>query len=336
MKLWRFGWISLCCVCSWTVCLVYGDGVESPSLPDPLPSRSPVLQSQNHGEDWLPVKGGIATEAQSSFLARLGGGILLATDNAGLFIDDPSQGQWRQIGQGLPGKKLSALEVFGNEIYVSVYGEGLYRSEDFGQNWQSMNAHVAKGRIQSILKTKEAIIIGADNDIFRWDEDSNQWTSQFSGVQVVSLDSLSDRVVAGTNSGVLLGDRRGNDWTWSHQEGALHSVAVLGETIFAMYILGDLFLSNDGGRTWENVEYAPRHRSYVYDVARVGDAFIMSNNYGVHRSRDGGRSWTLISQTEDRAFLDFLVVGESVYGGVRIWNEYRERSDSLFGPRFGE
>ena len=52
----------------------------------------------------------------------------------------------------------------------------------------------------------------------------------------------------------------------------------------------------------------------------------MSNNYGIHRSNDAGKTGENIYKTEELVFLDLIVFGNTIYGGTGGWGERRAKS----------
>lgn len=126
--------------------------------------------------------------------------------------------------------------------------------------------------------------------------------------------------------GVLLSVDEGEHWNWIHAEGAAHNTALINDKIVVMNISGDLFMSDDWGKSWYPGNYFPNAGSYVYETVKVDHYLVLSNNYGIHRSNDAGKTWENIYQTEELVFLDLIVFGNTIYGGTAEWDERREKS----------
>lgn len=285
--------------------------------------QKPLYTSINQGLTWQPLNNGLPPDVQVTFMEKLGEEIIMATDNLGVFISEENISKWKRVGQELPSPKINALHINDGDIYVGVFNKGIFSSPDQGQSWLSLNYNLPELKVGTILKNQEQLLAGTDIGVFKWLEASRKWEKTSESVQVISFQEWDGKLIAGTNKGLLFSDDHGNKWEWIHQEGAIHYTAVLNGTIFIMYISGDLFFSKDDGRTWSQGNYQPRLGSYVYEVAQIGEDFILSNNYGIHRSIDGGYNWNLIFKNEDMIFFDFLVKDGVVYGGTRRWKEYR-------------
>ena len=93
-----------------------------------------------------------------------------------------------------------------------------------------------------------------------------------------------------------------------------------------MNISGDLFMSADWGKSWHLGNYFPNAGSYVYETVKADQSFVLSNNYGIHRSGDAGKTWENIYKTEELVFLDLIVFGNTIYGGTGGWGERRAKS----------
>ncbi len=289
----------------------------------------PLFTSSDQGQSWHPVTFLTGRDWQVSFVKERDQNLFVATDNAGLWRVHPTAKTAESVGGNLPGPKITALEVTEQAIFVGVYQKGLYRSQSPAFRWQACNEGLADLRVQAILHTPTALWIGTDSGVFRAADPAQprDWKQIVSGDQVISLALAGSQIIAGTTSGVLSIDPQTNALTWQHQAGALHNVAVYDKTVFAMYISGELWVSPDSGSQWRLAHYGPSAGSYIYELTPSGDALVMSNNYGVHRSVDGGFQWQLVSAREDIGFFDFLTTPDgTLYGGVRTWRERRGRT----------
>lgn len=285
--------------------------------------RFPLYTSTDFGKTWKPVNTEIPKDANVSFIESFGEELAVATDNYGVFISKNNKTNWTAIGDNLPSKKINALHVVDNKIYVTVYGSGLYVTNDNGLNWESINYNLGDLGSQSILMNDGKLLAGTDDGIYELEKNTKTWTLIFPNVQVLSLFKKDNRLIAGTNQGTLLSTNNGQSWNWIHQEGAVHYTKLIDTTIVEMYIHNAIFISNNWGGNWIKTDYKPREGSYVYEVERVGNAFVMSNNYGVFQSFDDGQSWNFGLKTEKILFFELFAVDEVLYGGTRQGNEYR-------------
>lgn len=64
----------------------------------------------------------------------------------------------------------------------------------------------------------------------------------------------------------------------------------------------------------------------MHEAVGAGDRLITSNNYGIHRSDDGGKRWQHVYRTEELVFIDLVTMDGVIYGGTKEWREYRGKS----------
>ena len=114
----------------------------------------------NYGGDWINIGWDLPANIEASFLATLGDELVLATDNAGLFLSSNNKTRWRQIGRDLPGKKINALLVDGNTIYVGVYQKGVFKGDASDLLWESLNYNLTDLLVQSLAIYGNDLFVG--------------------------------------------------------------------------------------------------------------------------------------------------------------------------------
>ena len=301
------------------------DQTDTLGVEAPMEERAPLLMSIDFGETWTPIAKGLPSDTQVSFLALSGSEMVLASDNKGIFISQDNLSKWTSIGKDLPNSKINALYVSDQKIYVGIYQAGIYVTMDEGKSWQSLNHNLSNLNVQSILRYNQQLLVGTDFGLFMLANHANTWQATNLSTQVLSIYEYNDKLVAGTSQGTALSQDGGLSWEWIRQKGAVHYTQYINQRIVELALNGDVIYSDDWGENWNETQYQPRTGSYVYEIIQVGDYQIMSNNYGIHRSRDQGKSWAHIFETESMAFFDLIAIGNTIYGGTRAWDEYRKR-----------
>ena len=301
-------------------------------ISSPVPSsqinttvRNPLLLSKDYGQTWIDISQGLPAEIQVSFLEKKKDELVIATDNLGLFVSTDRRTKWKSINQGLPNKKINALHISEESIYVGVYRAGIFISQDNGGNWTSLNFDLPNLSVQAIWKAEDALFVGTDVGIFRLKNGKQKWEKLAISSQVLSIYGYDKKLILGTSQGTVCSHDQGESWEWIRKNGAVHYTHNIEDRIVELGLNGDLYFSDDWGKNWVTSNYEPRDWSYIYELVEVNGYYVMSNNYGIHRSKDQGKTWELIYSTESMAFFDFLVFGQEIYGGTRTWDEYRKR-----------
>lgn len=296
----------------------------SQSLPTSSPAAKSMFFSNDAGVTWQPWKSDLPDSLHVSFIEAFGERTVIATETDAMYISDASGDNWQHIGAKLPSHKINALSVSNFMIYAALYREGVYRSVDAGASWESLNDGLDNKRLMAVLKISDRLLVAGDDGIFVKMDGEDSWRQVFDGGQAVSLQYDDGVLVAGATTGVLISHDLGETWESIHRAGAIHNTAIFDSTVVAMYIDNGLFVSHDLGKTWITSTYSPRLSSYVYDVSFIDSTMIMSNNYGIHRSVDRGKTWRLTYPTEELLFFDFLIRQDKIFAGMRVRKEFRD------------
>ena len=295
------------------------------ALARPAFHRHAIYVSRDFGHTWAPADSGLPAKLQVSFLEAWGDRLAVATEDQGLFVGVPGRGRWTRAGIGLPGVKITALHLSDPWLYVGVYQSGIFASDDGGRSWDSLNRGLPDLRVRAIMTIDGGVLVGTDSGIFMNRNGQPAWKRVFAEGQIVDLNKSGRRLVAGGALGTVLSEDEGKTWRWIHRPGAARNTAIIGGRIVLMKISGDLLTSDDWGSTWSSQAYAPRERSYVYEVVRAGSRLVASNNYGIHTS-DGRAGWDHVFKTEELVFIDLVTMNGVIYGGTKDWRERRSRS----------
>jgi photosystem II stability/assembly factor-like uncharacterized protein len=279
--------------------------------------RHLIYQSNDLGLHWEVFATDLPYNTPSFIIQPFGKKMLLSTENDGLFISNQSKTEWEKIGQLIPKTKVNALDVKDGQILISLFRKGVYISNNEGQLWQSLNEGLEDLNTMCVLLLENELLTGTDSGLFKFNTKQRTWTKVFEGQQVVSLQQADNKIIAGTTAGILLSTDEGNSWEWIHQKGALHNTAILNGRIFGMYISNDIYVSDDWGATWTLGQYDPKIGSYIYDVTYVEPYYLMTNNHGVHRSADHGKTWDFIYPNKEFLFFDFAIDEGIIFASTR-------------------
>jgi photosystem II stability/assembly factor-like uncharacterized protein len=278
--------------------------------------KSPILISKDQGLSWDDGSN-LSTDIMASFIEPFGDELILATEQHHLYLSKGNISRWKRVGLNLPGNKINALHIADEEILIAVFKNGVFGSSDQGQSWVSYNENLPDLKVLAVLALGNELLVATDSGIYKSTQNRKAWKPVFEGRQAVSLQEKDGHIIAGCTAGVLLSTDEGENWEYIHEKGAIHQTAIVGHSIAAMYISNEVYLSDDWGKSWTKAQYGPSEGSYVYELAAVGEYLIMSNNYGIFRSTDQGKTWTLDFPFDKRVFFDFCVKDGILYGGLR-------------------
>jgi len=149
-----------------------------------------------------------------------------------------------------------------NDIFVSLWSAGLFRSTDRGNSWQEVNTNLTNHFIDAIaINSREEIFAGAQN-------------------------------VGDTLAGIFSSSDNGNSWIYvGLQERGISSLCIDSEDrIFAGGSGGRIFRSTDDGENWEEMIRMDNEMFFDFDVTSE-DHILAGCLTGIYRSLDHGVTW---------------------------------------------
>jgi len=294
-----------------------------PEVKESISSKAPdsiadatVYSSKDFGQTWKAMSAGLPADLQTIAIEKVGHELVLATQNAGLFMTVNNKSSWKDISTGLATKKINTLYVNGDEIYIGLSHEGVTMWKLNSSYWSSYNSGMPNRNVRAIVKVADELVIGTDMGIFKSNNHIQSWTGKFVGEPAVSLVMSGDTLFGGTAKGVLMSLDSGEHWKYAHKGGSIHALTIQDKKLFALYNSGDVFVSDNWGKSWKEIEYSPRDQSYVHCLVQAGDHFLMSNNHGVFQSANGKKDWELIYPTEKYWFVDLVADDQVLYGAA--------------------
>jgi photosystem II stability/assembly factor-like uncharacterized protein len=208
-------------------------------------------------------------------------------------------------------------------FHAGTAGHSAWFSEDLGRTWVHPNSHSGlylEARVWSFAShpdTPSHFFAGTDEGVFRWDEAPARWRALPAperDVWAIQQDPLDPNVlIAGSRPAALFrSEDAGYTWAvlptpgmaaWSDINGGATRVTqilfdpIQADTVWATVEVCGIFRSRDRGRHWERLEKGLVSTD-LHGVAvvpcpnRDGRTVYATTNRGLHRSDDGGDTWT--------------------------------------------
>lgn len=229
--------------------------------------------------------------------------------------------QWLETN-GPYAATVTALAVDGRFVFAGTYN-GLYMTSDNGNNWIRPDSGMAASVSVSVFAVDSYMVFaGTSNDgVFRSTDDGSTWTQMNQGLtdlRIMSLATVGNNVLAGTDQGIFVSSNEGRNWTHVDSMGGslnyVVSFATKGSQVYAS-AYGGIYVSADSGVNWVRVSNSPDPETWWPPFLCIsGGNFIAGTARGIYLSTSGGTSWTHItSGVPDTISYVFAVGGGRLY-----------------------
>lgn len=190
----------------------------------------------------------------------------------------------------------------GNHIYTCT-SQGVFRSDDNGQNWISKSNGLTQLLCHGIISTNSGIFLSTLSGVFKSSDNGDNWTSAgMAGIDSRSICSMQDSILfVGTQgSGIYKSIDEGQNWT-AVSTGIVstnfRAIQAEGNTVFAGGQTGTgVYRSIDYGATWTLLTSGIASSSYRGFASNNNLIVAGSFTDGVFYSLDNGDNWTQINQ----------------------------------------
>jgi len=281
------------------------------------------------------------------YAGTLYGGVFQSTDN-GL--------TWQSTGFG--GAAYSLLALSDSILFAGSHSSSLYRSTDGGETWEIKNNGLPSSSVRKMVRSSDGNIFAATGEgIFRSGNQGELWVAVNTSLTDLNVNTLAitgnNILYAGTQSGGLfISSSAGELWV---QETNVIPVAAVGaitvddnDNIYVGMGSNDgLFLSNDGGASWNNIGMTNRIITAL-DITSDGVLYVGTWQSGVYFTADEGGTWISadlgytplnVETIHVNPSTDDTFVGCIWYNGGGIYflgsdgTEWEPRNQGLLGTR---
>lgn len=237
------------------------------------------------------------------------------------FLYKDSDAQWLQMSNGLPSdKRIGAITVLGNNIFVAPKVSNVYVSSDNGTSWSLTSLNV---RIMAFTLLGNTIFAGAVDaanncGVYLSSNNGVNWIRTPLHDTIASLATLGNNVFAGTyGRGLFVSTNNGANWTQKAFNGQMiPSLAVSGNNIYAGTYLNGLYYSTNNGSNWIQTSL---NNLYIFSLGVNGNNIFTGTNNGLYISTNHGTNW---SQTNSYYAITFAFDGNTVLLGTEYHPSY--------------
>lgn len=163
--------------------------------------------SEDGGQSWkkyndgLPQVPGMPAGNYDFTSGEVAGDFIFCAANNHIYRNTLTPGAWEESDTGLPIGDIKLIKYVDGKLFTAI-GHVLYRSDDFGDHWEGMQATPAQ--INCMAAFQQTLYVGTDQGIHVSKDDGGTWELQNEGLgdlHITALTFWKDLPVCGTAAG---------------------------------------------------------------------------------------------------------------------------------------
>jgi photosystem II stability/assembly factor-like uncharacterized protein len=232
-----------------------------------------IFLSHDLGDSWTRSDNGLPTNAIINALALADNIVVAATEEQGVYISEDGLKSWHASNKGLPKRsRISSLIYHHGLLFAGTNREGVFISSDKGRTWKSTGA-IKNESIFCFYSSGNDLLVGAEQGIYRSDDNGNSWNQVSQGNQINSFSSKGSVLYAATSHGILR-SKNSVDWETVWNKATVISIAQNDHEMIAMSS-GPVYLAADvEGKNW--VSLYPSFDRYTFRLTPSSDRLFIA------------------------------------------------------------
>jgi photosystem II stability/assembly factor-like uncharacterized protein len=313
-----------------------------------------LFRSKDGGDTWRPLHEGLRDENIRAIAIHPSQPTMIYVGTAkGVYLSEDGGDHWTdwfEESSGLANINIQDLAIHPNNpeiLFAATYG-GLFVSEDSGDTWE--RSFDGKGQAGSpdvgficFSSRARSIYIGTSNGIFKSTDGGEHWQKKWEdtlpfSASLLSLDTDPEFIYAGTSKGLYKSFNRGITWVQDStpKEETVKQLLVDRNRTTHIYMrtASHLFLSPDGGDTWNILEFSLSNNDTLELFTLVGTeahttpTLIAGTSGGLFISKNGGLNWketslanTIQNKSGGHLKMDLVKLMTEIHTG-RFFGDY--------------
>lgn len=183
-----------------------------------MSTNNNIYKSTDDGGTWVSLKDSTMSLYIPKNICSKGDSTIFFSDgNNRIYRSLNAGGDWELISGSLPSQPTTVLYLDPDGIlYAAITDNKIYKSEDDGENWTSIDNNNFYSNIHSLFIKDNYFYAGNDQGIFRTTDNGMSWQSFSNGITEKSIQYIfkgGDKLYTGTTlAGIFVYNDSANQW----------------------------------------------------------------------------------------------------------------------------
>jgi photosystem II stability/assembly factor-like uncharacterized protein len=245
---------------------------------------------------------------------------LLIAATSGFIFKTADGINWDKYEQ--PGSFVKEIQSDGENLYMANLIDGIFKSEDDGISWISVNDENTSNGIESFHKANNALYAGKYDDsgiLYKSSDDGQIWEQIFIGENkpIFEIGSNSNGIYLNISGKILFSSDEGTSWTTIYSTASNSKFMKIQEDVIYLNVAGRIYSSIDNGGNWLSSDFDLNGFSFSSLYINSDNIFVGMWGGGVARnSISADVEWSLkniglfLDNVKDIEFInDVIYVG---------------------------
>ena len=281
-----------------------------------------LFRSQDGGDTWESLHDGLRDEnIRALAFSPSSPNMIYAGTSKGIFLSEDGGDHWTdwfEESSGLSSMDIRDLVIYPEkpELLFAATSDGLFVSRDEGDTWELTGNLPRKSRDVRFVRFSSkahSLYIGTAGGIFKSADGGKHWDKKWedalpSPLSLMSLDTDPEFIYAGTSEGLFKSYNRGITWIQDTTlDEAVRQLVVDPENTTHIYLgtTRHIFVSPDGGDTWNSLAFGEDHDGatldsliLIHSARQPSPILIAGTSSGLLISKNAGHTWEETSLAE--------------------------------------
>jgi photosystem II stability/assembly factor-like uncharacterized protein len=210
---------------------------------------------------------------------------------------------WSSVGTrpcGTPDSVVNTpIITVGNMLFCVTYGNGVYRSIDYGVTWVQVNTGLLNLFTWCLAYSNSFLYVGTENNIYISSDNGANWTAISSWIYPQNIcHSLfvdGNNLYVGTDAGIYVTSNNGASWTTINTGLAptdIRSIVKCNDILFCVDFANGIYKFDGASWTSCNTGLLDLRMTFLY--SHDNQLFSGGKGRALYNSIDNGASWTPI------------------------------------------